>query len=85
MNVLILSATYGLLAASTPISSYDQRINPDRANASKRRQSRLNTWLKGWLRITMLMAIELVSGFSMPCNAWGTRLASDKVFWKRLL
>jgi hypothetical protein len=32
MDVLILSAKHGLLAASTPILSYDQRITRDRAN-----------------------------------------------------
>ena len=33
MDVLILSAEHGLLAASTPILSYDQRITRNRANA----------------------------------------------------
>jgi hypothetical protein len=32
MDVLILSAKHGLLAASTPIPSYDQRITRGRAN-----------------------------------------------------
>lgn len=32
MDVLILSARYGPLAASTPITNYDQKITRDRAN-----------------------------------------------------
>ena len=32
MDVLILSAKYGLLAGSTPMPNYDQKITRDRAN-----------------------------------------------------